>query len=94
MRECVTNMLRHSEADTCVISGTHQDGEISIAIANNGVKGASPRSGSATGGGITNLASRVAVHSGEVAAGIGPDGWFRLRAAMPLEPIAKSRRSR
>ena len=94
MRECVTNMLRHSEADTCLISGRHHGGQISIAIANNGVTGAAPRSDSMIGGGITNLESRVAVYSGEVTAGIGPDGWFRFKAAIPLEAAAGRRRSR
>jgi signal transduction histidine kinase len=79
LREGVTNVLRHSKGEHCVITVAQAGDTVSLDIVNDGVH---PHS-CLVGTGIHNLTYRVRLAGGEVTAGVEPDGRFRLRARVP-----------
>jgi two-component system, NarL family, sensor histidine kinase DesK len=82
LREGITNVLRHSDATTCSITGScgNHGGPARLEIVNDGAK---PRRGS-DGAGLTGLAERARAFGGEVTA--GPDGdRFRLLVELRAE---------
>lgn len=81
LREGVTNVLRHSDATTCSITGSRADGHAWLEIVNDGA-----RTGAAgKGNGLTGLAERARAFSGELTAGPAADGTFRLLVELPVE---------
>jgi two-component system sensor histidine kinase DesK len=85
LREGLTNMLRHSKADRCVIEAESRAGLARVSIANNGVTRNGPAPGDGPGGtGIGNLAVRVQACGGGIRSGVRSDGWFELAAEVPL----------
>ncbi|MFC4056949.1 sensor histidine kinase [Planomonospora corallina] len=93
VREGVTNMLRHSAVDKCVIELHRDEDRVSLTVANDGLAApprfpaGGPRPGAAphpAGSGLVNLRERMAGVGGTVEAAPGPDGWFRLIAEAPL----------
>ncbi|MEU5262366.1 histidine kinase [Amycolatopsis sp. NPDC021455] len=93
LREGVTNVLRHSQVESCDIALRRVDGGVTLEIVNDGVdrpghvtpaagNGAAPRR-RPPGSGIGNLSHRVADLGGELTAGVDADGRFRLRAVIP-----------
>ncbi|AXB49086.1 hypothetical protein A4R43_37035 [Amycolatopsis albispora] len=84
LREGVTNVLRHSEAEWCEISVRDLDGKVRLVIANDGVtvNGSSPAPNA--GNGIRNLSHRVSRLGGELTVETEPDGRYLLRADVPL----------
>lgn len=82
LREGVTNVVRHSNAGRCELLVRVEDGSVSLMVINDGVLlGQEPDPHSA---GLCNLAYRVGLLGGELAAGMGPDGTHRLCARVPL----------
>jgi two-component system, NarL family, sensor histidine kinase DesK len=77
-REGVTNMLRHSQAATCSIRATRQEGAALLEIVNDGA-----RSTNGTGTGVTGLTERAQLLSGQVKAGPLEDGHYRLSVEVP-----------
>jgi two-component system sensor histidine kinase DesK len=75
LREGVTNVLRHSEATTCVITGSRDR----LEIVNDGVRSPVPGAGS----GLAGLAERARAFSGQLTAGPSGDGEFRLLVEFP-----------
>jgi two-component system sensor histidine kinase DesK len=87
LREGITNLLRHSKAESCEIS-LRQDGTtVTIVMHNDGVPD-DPRDSRADGGpggsGIHNLSARVAELGGELDAEFLPQNRFKLCARLPL----------
>jgi two-component system sensor histidine kinase DesK len=80
LREGITNVLRHSDATSCSITGTRSAGSVRLEIINDGV-----RSASGPGNGLTGLTERARAFSGVVTAGPAPDGRFRLLVELPAE---------
>jgi two-component system sensor histidine kinase DesK len=88
LREGVTNVLRHSKAEACEILVTRQDDRVRLVVANDGAP-ERPFEDSAHGGsGIGNLAARATALGGSLSAGRTEDGWYRLRAELPLTATA------
>jgi signal transduction histidine kinase len=99
LREGVTNVLRHSNVESCEIAMRRVDGGVSLEIVNDGVGGperaakavvAPSGNGNGAGprrlspgSGIGNLSPRVADLGGELTAGVESDGRFRLCAVVP-----------
>jgi signal transduction histidine kinase len=81
LREGVTNLLRHSDAHHCEITFVHTTETAAITIVNDGVPATSD---TGRGGGIQNLANRVAFLGGQVTAGATDDLRYRLHAEVPL----------
>lgn len=85
LRECVTNVLRHSEATWCTVTIGSTDGVAELEVVNDGVR--APRAARATAGsgdGVANLRSRVRSHGGDLVAGVESGRRYRLRATIPL----------
>lgn len=73
LREGITNVLRHSDATTCSITGSAGDsGLVRLEIVNDGVRRAN-----GTGSGLAGLTERARAFGGEVTAG-REGGRFRL----------------
>ncbi|MGP9017713.1 sensor histidine kinase [Streptomyces sp. BR1] len=90
IREGVTNILRHSKAQHCVIEahcvGAGNGGEgasVRITVANDGVSQDGPGSGRDGGSGLGNLRVRAAQLGGRLTAGLSDDGWYRLVVEVP-----------
>ncbi|NUR83771.1 MAG: two-component sensor histidine kinase, partial [Nonomuraea sp.] len=79
LREAVTNVLRHSTARHCAIATTERDGEVRLAVRNDGAQAKPIRRGSA---GMGNLTTRLAELDGRLE--LARDGeWFELAATVP-----------
>ncbi|MER6731483.1 sensor histidine kinase [Streptomyces puniciscabiei] len=85
LREAVTNVVRHSGADRCLVRLTHRqslDGAmLELSVEDNGSGG----SGSGPGNGLTGLTERLEKVGGSLEAGRIKHG-FRLVARVPAAP--------
>ncbi|MFD5549465.1 sensor histidine kinase [Streptomyces goshikiensis] len=98
LREGLTNMLRHSEADSCTITTVRKDQKIRFRLASNGIgarralldrNGPGVPDASGRGGsGILNLAARVEALGGRLDAEVR-GGWFVLEAVLDLPDAAE-----
>ncbi|MGH8921057.1 MAG: sensor histidine kinase, partial [Actinomycetes bacterium] len=94
LREGVTNVLRHSNVDSCEIAVERTSGGVALDIVNDGVTAGCPETSGPpgaraprqdpSGSGIDNMAHRVAILGGKLTAGVEADGRFRLRAEVPV----------
>lgn len=80
VREGVTNMLRHSDARTCSITGTRDGGTARLEIVNDRAR---PAPGD--GDGLAGLAERARSLSGSVSGRGTGDGGYRLLVEIPWE---------
>jgi len=86
VREGVTNVIRHSHAQHCLIRITSTDGYIGVEISNDG----DPRKETSTvewGSGLSGLAERIANEGGKLEVGRQPTSngpGFQLRVEIPL----------
>lgn len=96
LREGVTNVLRHSEADRCELVVEVVAGSARLRLVNNGAPGGA----AAPGLGLENLARRVRELGGTLTAGAdtnadadadGGGGGFRLAVEVPLQPALVGR---
>jgi len=79
VREGTTNIVRHSGARSCRIVVHPGPTGVSAEVVDDG-DGQGP---TGTGNGLAGLRERAARVAGEVEAGPGPDGGFRLRVTVP-----------
>ncbi len=86
LREAVTNLLRHTKADVCVIEAVQEEGRVRLRVENNGVDPDYRDPSAHSGSGLGNLATRMREISGELTADRGPDDTFRLVAEAPAFP--------
>jgi two-component system sensor histidine kinase DesK len=86
LREATTNVVRHSGARNCEIH-VRSDGDFAeVEVVDDGrVAGSQPvRTG--RGSGLVGLAERAERIRGSLVAGPRPEGGFRLRLSVPLDP--------
>lgn len=82
LREAVTNVLRHSTAQTCAIEATQDETMITLRVINDGVR-RQPKAGPG-GQGLRNLAWRLEAIGGELSTGLSRDDHqFSLQAKVP-----------
>jgi glucose-6-phosphate-specific signal transduction histidine kinase len=89
LREGVTNILRHSTARSCGITAGHSDRDepaVRLCLVNDGVTAAPGPLPGHPGGGLENLAARLAAVGGRLSADVLEDGIFQLLAEVPHEP--------
>jgi two-component system sensor histidine kinase DesK len=82
VREGVTNILRHSDAQACSITVAWHDGQARLTIVSDGAR---PPVQSGGGTGLAGLADRAAALSGSVTAGRGGGDLFHLVVEIPEE---------
>ncbi|MFF5227735.1 sensor histidine kinase [Dactylosporangium sp. NPDC000521] len=81
VREGTTNLLRHSEARSCVVTLRTGADAVTLTMTNNGV----PASGKVVfGGGLIGLTERITALGGTVTAARTPPDGFQLLVALPL----------
>jgi two-component system sensor histidine kinase DesK len=90
VREGTTNMLRHSDAESCSITAARSGGTVRLEIVNDGLRVAGAEAGAtagagaeARGSGLAGLVDRARALEGASSAGRTPDGRFRLLVALP-----------
>jgi two-component system sensor histidine kinase DesK len=98
MREAVTNVIRHSGAESCRIRLLERDGELSLEVVDDGRGFCPPAPGPPGGSGLRGMAERLSAVGGRLAAapargeparGGGEAGrGFRLVASVPQAPKA------
>ncbi|WP_260605165.1 sensor histidine kinase [Streptomyces sp. WAC01280] len=94
VQESVTNVVRHSGADTCTVTVDHRDPEaVAVTVEDRGPTPGSERErpGGGSGYGLAGMRERVALLHGEFAAGPRPGGGFRVTARLPLPTGATTR---
>ncbi|MFI6055228.1 sensor histidine kinase [Streptomyces violascens] len=80
VQEALTNVVRHADTPDCRVTIGHQNGELTIEVADDGRGGLT----SGTGYGITGMRERVTLLRGQFTAGPRPEGGFRVAARLPL----------
>jgi len=84
LREAAANILRHSKARAYRIEAARQGATVSLHVANDGA-GYEVKTGSDLGGaGLHNLDTRLRGVGGTLTAGLDRQGWFHLRAVVPV----------
>ncbi|WP_157376418.1 sensor histidine kinase [Amycolatopsis azurea] len=79
LREAVTNIVRHSDPTSCVITTCEQDGTFTLRVVNNGVIAKSPAT---RGQGLDGLSTRVHEYGGSLGTEL-EDGRFTLTVTVP-----------
>ncbi|MGZ3665666.1 MAG: sensor histidine kinase [Ktedonobacterales bacterium] len=93
IREGVTNVIRHSHANHCIISLTLHADYVAIEVCDDGRADLSSSSSPTqhhVGSGLRGLAERVHALGGRVEAGSGAGGGFRLAVSLPVMVAASA----
>jgi signal transduction histidine kinase len=95
MQESLTNIVRHASAGAATVQLTYSERELTVQIDDDGVGTAAPAGdatgdgdgggGEGTGNGIAGMRERASALGGELDAGPGATGGFRVRARLPLD---------
>ncbi|HET9051676.1 MAG TPA: sensor histidine kinase [Candidatus Dormibacteraeota bacterium] len=87
VQEALTNTLKHAGGARAEVVVRYGDGDVVLEVSDDGA-GASPDAPPAepahAGRGLIGMRERVALFHGDLAAGPGPRGGFRVRARLPL----------
>ncbi|MFD7436841.1 sensor histidine kinase [Streptomyces sp. NPDC059861] len=86
VREATTNVLRHGNAERCVVGLRMLKGRVVLTVENDGVTAVAATSG---GSGLAGLRERLAAVDGMLEAGPAGRGLFRLVAEVPLTPAVR-----
>ena len=86
VQEALTNVIKHAGAATASVTVRYAADAVTVEITDDGRRAAASAAapGPAPGTGIIGMRERVALFGGELAAGPGPDGGYRVRARFPL----------
>jgi signal transduction histidine kinase len=82
VQEALTNAVRHAEAESADVLLRYGERALEIDVSDDG-RGVVASNGS-TGHGLAGMRERVAVLGGELEAGPGHDGGFRVHALLPV----------
>jgi signal transduction histidine kinase len=87
VQEGLTNVVKYAAGQPTVVRTGYRDDHIDVEVANAVATVALPagaRRDLFGGRGLAGLRERVGTLDGELTAGEQPDGWFRLRAVIPI----------
>jgi signal transduction histidine kinase len=86
VQESLTNTLRHAGTGAKVlVTLAVERGRAVLEVADDGGGQRPATAGTGGGNGLLGMRERVAVHGGDITAGPGPDGGWRVRATIPLK---------
>jgi signal transduction histidine kinase len=88
VQESLTNTLRHSQATRAHVTVRCAPGSVRVEIRDDGPARAGGRVDGSGRRGIVGMRERARLLGGTLDAGPLPDGGFRVRADLPLEPVA------
>jgi signal transduction histidine kinase len=88
VQESLTNTLRHSQATRAHVTVRCDPGSVRVEIQDAGPARATGRVDGSGRRGIVGMRERARLLGGTLDAGPLPDGGFRVRADLPLEPAA------
>jgi signal transduction histidine kinase len=88
VQESLTNTLRHSQATRAHVTVRCAPGSVRLEISDDGPPRATGRVDGSGRRGIVGMRERARLLGGTLDAGPLPDGGFRVRADLPLEPVA------
>jgi len=83
IQEGLTNAIKHARATRAEVLVHYTDNHVELAVSDDGSGGGS---GDGGGHGLVGMRERVSVYGGELEAGPGPGGGYRLRARLPIAP--------
>jgi signal transduction histidine kinase len=86
VQEALTNASKHGTGNCATLNLTYTSAALGITVTNQGQPA---RRGAGTGHGVIGMRERAEAASGALAAGLGPDGTYRLHATLPLSPPEK-----
>ncbi|MFG2440534.1 sensor histidine kinase [Streptomyces sp. NPDC048508] len=99
VREALTNALRYAPGAAVRIDVRREDGALDLAVDNDPPRASAQPAGAGLGSGrgVAGMRERAATVGGELTAGPGPDGGWRVRATLPdttgpRRPVVRSRR--
>ncbi|MEU1535982.1 sensor histidine kinase [Streptomyces fagopyri] len=99
VREALTNALRYAPGAAVRIDVRCEDGALDLAVDNDPPRASAQPAGAGLGSGrgVAGMRERAAAVGGELTAGPGPDGGWRVRATLPditgpRWPVVRSRR--
>jgi signal transduction histidine kinase len=84
VQEALTNVMRHANAHAVNVGVRVDDDMLTIVVADDGTGPDRPTTGS--GAGLRGMRERADALGGTLHAGPGPDGGWRVEAALPLVP--------
>ncbi|WP_329120616.1 sensor histidine kinase [Streptomyces sp. NBC_01465] len=87
IQESITNVVRHSGADSCRVTVSGGPGELSVEIVDDGRGRGAP---SDPGFGLVGMRERVSLLHGEFSAAPRPGGGFRVAAKLPLPAMVSA----
>ena len=82
VREALSNVAKHARASRVVVRVAVADRAVTVSVADDGV--GSPATGSRTGNGLINMASRAERLGGSFAMGAGADGGTTITWTVPI----------
>jgi signal transduction histidine kinase len=82
VQEALTNAVRHSGAEAVTVEVRLLPGEVVVRVDDDG---AGPAAAGPDGNGLRGMRERAASVGGELTAGPGPEGGFRVWARLPLD---------
>jgi signal transduction histidine kinase len=82
VEEALTNVLRHAETDHALVRLKAGQGHLDLEVSDRGVGPSEQHAGG--GHGLIGMRERVRLLGGNLAAGPGPDGGFRVAAHVPI----------
>lgn len=90
IQEALTNVIKHAGPTRASVSVEYADGDLIVAVTDAGPRepalARSPTAVPGAGRGLLGLRERVALYGGEVTAGPGTDGGWRVSARLPVHP--------
>lgn len=84
IQEGLTNCLKHANANRADVTLRFRPDGLEIDVTDDGH---GPTAGDNVGRGIVGMRERVKIHGGEIDAGAGPGGGFRLAVSLPLRGV-------
>jgi len=83
IQEGLTNAIKHARATRAEVFVRYDGDRVELAVSDDGNGSSGGKGG---GHGLVGMRERVSVYGGELEAGPGPSGGFRLRATLPITP--------